>query len=69
MYFRVVAIDDSIVYRQQSEISPVADATDDSKTTIIYYYYYYYQACYTINIRVYLFHNIYFSVFFQCCTL
>ncbi len=32
LQFRVVPIDDSIVYRRQSEISPVANAFDDSKT-------------------------------------
>lgn len=31
---RVVLIDDSLVYQRQSEILPVADATDNSKTII-----------------------------------
>ncbi len=29
-------IDDSIVYRRQSEMLPVANATDESKTVVVY---------------------------------
>ncbi len=42
---RVVPIDYSIVYRWYSEISPVADAFDDSKSVIIIYFSEFLQCC------------------------